>query len=288
MDGKGFRWCRIVIRGLFLVGVALVLIASLPQMLLHLKPTYDPGRQVPIETIAGKHTLTDDDYQLLLEQTGLGKCAVEELRQATDYQEQDILRFQKARFCERPLQCRQTGLLTRQDCAEDAAGKQIPMVPVQDGDILVSFSSHTFGWRHGHAGLVIDADKGLCLEAIVIGCDSELENLNHWKSYSNFAILRLKASAKTRAQIADFASQNLCGVPYGLTSGLFGKKVQPLSKTLTAQCAYLIWYAFIQFGYDLDSDGGKAVTVKNLSESDDLELVQVYGMNSLKIKHKMK
>lgn len=47
------------------------------------------------------------------------------------------------------------------------------------------------------------------------------------------------------------------------------------------QCAYLVWYAWNHFGYDLDSDGGHFVTSADLLHSDLLEVVQVYAMEPL-------
>jgi hypothetical protein len=40
-----------------------------------------------------------------------------------------------------------------------------------------------------------------------------------------------------------------------------------------------VWYAWQVFGYDLDSDGGRLVTVEDIWESDLLEIVQVYGFS---------
>lgn len=51
---------------------------------------------------------------------------------------------------------------------------------------------------------------------------------------------------------------------------------QPVGGT---QCAHLIWRAYAQFGYDLDSNGGWIVTPKDLANCPDLEVVQVYGMD---------
>ena len=57
------------------------------------------------------------------------------------------------------------------------------------------------------------------------------------------------------------------------------KKKTSVSETITGtHCAHLVWYAYQQFGYDLDSDGGIIVTPRDLYESTNLEIVQIYGM----------
>lgn len=83
--------------------------------------------------------------------------------------------------------------------------------------------------------------------------------------------LRLKdVPAQTRAEIADYARENLTGVPYRLSAGMWDAP--------GTQCAHLVWSAYSRFGYDLDSDGGRIVTPKDLYESPLLEIVQIYGM----------
>ena len=44
-----------------------------------------------------------------------------------------------------------------------------------------------------------------------------------------------------------------------------------------------IWCGWQEQGYDLDSDGGRLVTAKDLFDSELLELVQVYGMDPKEI-----
>lgn len=63
----------------------------------------------------------------------------------------------------------------------------------------------------------------------------------------------------------------MSGLPYRLSSGLLGEKFP--SQPEGSQCAYLIWYAYRHFGYDLDSDSGALVTVNDLLHSPLLETV---------------
>ena len=145
---------------------------------------------------------------------------------------------------------------------------------LQDGDILLTDCAHTFGWRHGHAALVINGAEQQVLEAITLGAVSTVRSASYWKQYPKVTVLRLKdADLAQRQAIAALAVETLSGIPYRLTSGLWGKKYP--DTPAGSQCAYLIWYAYRQFGYDLDSDGGRLVTVRDLLHSPVLETVAV-------------
>lgn len=222
------------------------------------------------------------DWEFILSQTGLGRAAVKEL------EEEEVLQFQEVFFKKREREC-SGSFFTKQDRAVLEKGESIPLASVEDGDIFLSFASHTLGWKHGHAGLVVDARRGLCLEAVMPGCASKIKSMGHWTDGSDFILLRLRdASAAERAQIAAFARQNLRGIPYSLFSGIFDSRQEENCRDMTAQCAYLVWYAFMQFGYDLDGDGGRLVTVEDLLKSPDLELVQMFGAEPERVRDKMK
>lgn len=235
-----------------------------------------PGSEkVSIEELLEKTELKEKDYKTLYQQTGLGRVAVDRLREEPGYKKEEILAFQEAFFKERQTECRKSSFFTKQDRISEYESDTIPLAPLEDGDIFLTFSSHTLGWKHGHAGLLIDAEKKQCLEATMPGSRSCIKNARHWKTYSSFVILRLlDTDGETREKIASYAKENLTGIPYSLTSG-FVKDTK--EHPITAQCAYLIWYAYDQFGYNLDSDGGKIVTVRDLMESSRLEIVQSFG-----------
>lgn len=235
------------------------------------------GEKRSIEAVLEKTEWNREDYAFLYQQTGLGKPALDQLRGNSHYKKEDILAFQESYFAKRKIQCCRGSLFTRQDKIQEDQDNPVLVAPLNDGDIFLSFSSHSLGWRHGHAGLLVDAEKNLCLEAKMPGCRSGIKSAEHWKQCSSFVILRLKgASAKQRKEIARYAKKHLTEIPYSLTSGLIGDRSGE-EEHLTAQCAYLIWYAYKRFGYDLDSDGGKLVTVEDLLNSPDLEVVQSFG-----------
>ena len=152
-------------------------------------------------------------------------------------------------------------------------------IDLQPGDILLTLSTHSFGWRHGHVGLALDSNS--VLECITWGEDSRIVSIEHWSTYSSCAVLRVKNVTKeVQQKVVAYAKENLCGVPYRLSAGLLGEKNMEIdAKGFGMQCAYMVWYAWNHFGYDLDSDGGQLVTVNDLLNSDYLEVIQSYGMD---------
>lgn len=223
-------------------------------------------------------TLTEQsDLETIFLQTGLGASAAEKLLEAGDFQA--ILDAQELFFNPPQAECRGLlGWFTREDRMVEGSGT--PLVDLQPGDIVLTLSTHTAGWRHGHAGLAIDGDT--TLECVVLGTDSTLKNAAHWSTYSNYAVLRVKdVTEEEQQQVVDYSLEYLLDVPYHLTAGLFGstKAPDPTSQGFGLQCSYLVWYAWYQMGYDLDSDGGRLATTYDLLHSDALEVVQIYGMD---------
>lgn len=150
---------------------------------------------------------------------------------------------------------------------------------LQAGDILVTLSTHSLGWRHGHVGLVLDTER--VLECVTLGEKSHIVKTKHWGTYSNYVVLRVRGvTEEERHQVAEYAKTYLCNVPYQLTAGLFGEKAPEVdNENFGMQCAYLAWYAWNHFGYDLDGDGGRIVTAQDLLQSEKVEVVESLGMD---------
>lgn len=219
------------------------------------------------------------DAETMFFQTGLGSAAVQKLLEGGKFQ--PILDAQAALFDPPPERCVPLlGWFTREDRLASAGP---PLVDLRPGDILVTLSTHTAGWRHGHAGLVMD--EHTVLECAVLGQDSRLTGVEHWNTYSSYVVLRVRDTGKDLGQnVANDAMEHLLGIPYRLTTGLWGEKAPPVDAAgFGLHCIYLPWYAWKQFGYDLDSDGGRVVTASDLLQSDLLEVVQVYGMDPGKL-----
>lgn len=262
------------------------------QPFMHCDALYDRDNvadRQDIHDILKKKRLSNREYMLLFEQTGLGRAAIDDLRKEKHGGEKNILSFQELFLSSREIRCCRSSFFTKHDKSVFKNGETAPLAPLEDGDILISFSSHTMGWKHGHAGLVVDGKKGLCLEALMPGCESKIKTVQHWRKCADFVVLRLKESSEEeRKAIAAFAHQNLQDIPYSLLSGIFDRREKEDFREMTAQCAYLIWYAFMQFGYDLDGDGGRLVTIGDLLESPHLEVVQIFGSAPERIKERRK
>ena len=226
-------------------------------------------------------TLTEDtDYETIFLQTGLGRSAVDKLLKKGDFQA--ILDAQEAFFNPPEGECTELlGWFTREDQLKDdpeSAAERV-LVDLQPGDVLVSLSTHSFGWYHGHAAIVVD--DYTTIESVVLGTDSQIGSTSGWTDYTNYAVLRIKDVTPEQQQaIVDYSRENLLGIPYSLLAGIIGEKApEPDSEFFGLQCSYLAWYAWNHFGYDLDSDGGRIVTPHDLLHSDKVEIVQVYGMD---------
>lgn len=218
----------------------------------------------------------DSDYETIFLQTGLGKDAVDKL--LTEEKFDTILEAQNSFWEAEEIICKPVfGLFSRVDKIKKK--HTMPFVDLQAGDILVTLSTHSAGWHHGHAGVVLDEEN--VLECVKWGEESEIVNVNHWKTYSNYVVLRVKnASEEQRKEVAQYAKDNLCGVPYRLTVGILGKKNLDLNgKTFGTNCGHCVWYVWQKFGYNLDSNGGRLVTPQDLLYSEYLEVVQVSGMD---------
>ena len=264
----------------FLLGVTIFLQFILPHQFHAFVPL---SPQTDLTVLWDKPVLADEDYAVFLSQTGLNKPGIDDLREKGDVGYQWLLDIQTAFFAPRDVFCRHLGFVTREERLRGTDGKLTyggVLTPLQNGDILLSFSTHSYGWRHGHAGLVVDAAKGTTLEAAVWGSPSGKADANFWRTYSTYMVLRPKnITPQLQKAVSDFALKTMDGVPYHLTAGVFGDKAPDPTEDLSAQCAYLIWYAYQNFDLDLDSDGGRVVTVNDLANSDLLDVVQVYGFD---------
>lgn len=222
-------------------------------------------------------TLTEDsDYKTIFQQTGLGKAAVDKLIAENDFQA--ILDVQNQFFDGVEISCEPLlGWFTREDRLVEETGPNL--VDLQPGDIILTLSTHSLGWRHGHAALVIN--EHTTLESAVLGQDSRLGSTKSWKTYSNYVVLRIKdVTSEQQQEVVEYALNTLKGVPYHLTSGFIGPKApDPEDPQFGLHCSYLVWYAWNHFGYDADSDGGRLVSCYDLLHSDQLEIIQIYGMD---------
>jgi uncharacterized protein YycO len=163
----------------------------------------------------------------------------------------------------------------KEEYRENKQGKRLyqpAFIDIRDGDILVTDSTYCLCFRHGHAALVVDAKRGITLEAFGIGTDSEYSSLNEWRRYPHVMVLRLNAPESVRQTVVAYAKKYLVGIPYMLSPGVVDDKDMDGSYWGT-QCAHLVWLAFEACGYDIDGDGGWLVTPADFTTSGLLQVV---------------
>lgn len=232
------------------------------------------------ETLA-KEDWTEKDYDFLYHQTGLGKAPLDELKVSPER----ILEFQDALFYEPQIVHINAAPTTPH---EVTFGYRAPIAPLQAGDVLVTSSCHTYGWRNGHAALVTDitnlaeGDEHI-MQSVAPGYLTSYENSDWFRGSPNFMVLRLKdVEEEKRAEIGAFAEEHFMDVPYSLTVGVLSKKDQGTDLTAT-HCGHFVWQAYKVFGYDIDSNGGPVVVPQNIANSPLFEVVQVYGFDPDKL-----
>ncbi len=242
--------------------IILIILIILGEHQSYTKPQIAP---VDITNILKKENWSYDDYNILTIQTGLTQISLDILKE-NDITE--ILDVQKAYLSPVNIVCTPNMMLSRTERLTSAFS---PITALENGDVLITPSSHVLGFRNGHCAIVVDAENGITLEAAFIGRNSEFNTVDRFKKYSSVAVYRLRdTDAETRSQIAQTAAETLINKPYSLFSGILDSD--------STHCSYLVWSAFNAFGYDLDSNGGKIVTPSDIAKSPLLELKQVYGL----------
>jgi len=250
----------------------------------HITPGY---AAINIEPILFQSQLTEEDYNTLFLQTGLGKPAIDDLRAESIDPITEILNFQNNFFREIDFVCEKNSPISKEESIVDENGSYVngtELAPLHNGYILITKSSHVSGWRNGHAAIIVDAEEGLALESVVLGTNSIVQETERWRNYPNFMIFRIKgASEEVMDVISQAALENLNNVPYDLTVGILSPKFEKAGEITGTNCSHLVWEAFMMFGFDLDSDSGTIVTPKDIANSPLLEVVQVYGVNPAEV-----
>lgn len=227
-----------------------------------------------ISAVLEKEQWSDEDYSFLYRQTGLSRSALDEYKNDKSF----ILACQDDLFYDGEVSHDAANFGSSHDYFPD---KTFHIVSLRPGDVLISSSVHTLGWRNGHAALVLNSSQ--TLQAITIGVPSRVQGLVWFKEASNFMVLRPKNIDQSDiADIVAYAWDNLVNVQYSLFTGIFNEKNQA-ENPQTTQCAHLVWQAYMAFGYDIDSDGGPVVTPKDIANSPYFEVIQVNGFDLEKL-----
>lgn len=248
---------------------AMLLIFQSGMWITHQKGAWLPDYpKTDISGILEKQTLTDRDYNTLYEQTGLTKLGIDGLINAGKTQR--ILQIQEEFFASHDWEHENFGPFT----CSDRIDTNIPLAVLEKGDIIVSANSHFSFIQSGHSAIVVDTDQLRVLNATGYGNKSSIEDITEINCRPTFMVLRVKGDREFRKKVAEYAENNLLDLDYSL----FVKNAAE-EKAEATHCSHLIWYAYKQFGIDLDSDGGRFVWPKDIANSPYVELVQVYGMD---------
>lgn len=241
-------------------------------------PDYD---MIDISGLLNKSELSDEDYEVLYRQTGLTKIGIDRCLGRGVAGKNRILAVQRDYFGEYVVVNDLFAPYICTDFITDKNGTEVYITSsyLENGDILVTSSTHLSGWRFGHAGLVTKGSTNEVLQASAYGSTSALETVYDFTSRVNFMIFSPDFEQSLKDEVAEFARENLIGMNYDVTAGVLSNK----NKVQRTQCAHIVWYAYNQFGIDLDSDGGLVVTPRNLALSPYLRLVQVFGFDPDKL-----
>ena len=222
--------------------------------------------------------LTEKDYDIILAETGLGKPAVESFSEAEKFEK--VKEYSEYYLADKDYKCVREGVFACHEYITDENGNAIQnpaFANIQNGDIIITLSIHSLGWRHGHAAIVVDAEKGTTAQAVMIGEKSDFGHIGEWREFPLVAVLRPKnVNAEIIDEVVAFTQEKLIGIDYSLASGILSGCDENVTPT-TTHCAHFVWYAYKCFGIDIDSNGGRVVTPKEILHSDKLEIVQVYG-----------
>lgn len=222
--------------------------------------------------------LTERDYDEIFTQTGLGRPAVDKL--LSDGRPDKIEEYREYYLTDKDYYCYRKGVFACHEHITDTDGENIynpQFADLQNGDIIVTLSIHSLGWRHGHATIITDAENGKGVQAVMIGEKSNTSSVGSWTKYPLVAVLRPKnVSEDVRNQAGQYAEEDLKGLYYSFFGGIFGGR-NPDKALKTTQCAHLVWFAYKTCGIDIAPECGRIITPKDFLESENVEIVQVYG-----------
>ncbi|MBQ6810487.1 MAG: hypothetical protein IJO94_03680 [Firmicutes bacterium] len=232
-------------------------------------PTVPSYGKEDLSALLRKESLTEEDYILLREQTGLGEEIVDILWQEENRKE--IFLAEQQKFFDAPeYYCHNLAIVSMAETIINSE-EAYQLYDLRPGDVLLTKSTHTLFWRHGHCALYLG--DGKILEATAIGSMTSVIDAENWGSYTTGMHLRLKENSDTLGEeAAAYAKKELIDDKYRLLAGAFDIGVE----TDATQCAYLIWAAYDQCGIDI-SARDFPVTPASILNSGKFEILRVWG-----------
>ncbi len=230
------------------------------------------GKRQDIAYLLDKEKLNKEEYEILFSQTGLGKSAIDEMLEKGEREK--ILVFSRQYFEKAEYERK---FLFFPLVITEEKGIATAIAPLKRGDVLISLSTHTLGFRHGHAGMVLNGKTGETVEHFLIGDTSKKGKIYNFSYYPTLAVLRYK-DKEIAQKAADYAEKNLIGIKYNPLAGIIKKDKQDENPVSSSHCSHLIWQAYKAAGADIDGNGGILVLPKDFLRCDDFEIVQIYGI----------
>ncbi len=250
--------------------LALFLFLELGMLISHTWRPYTPDYpKEDLTPLLEKATLDVEDYDLLFRQTGLTKIAIDELREASLAGR--IHAAQEDFFYEPTLESIEFFPYICMEERDDIPARCI----LKNGDILISSSTHIGPIRIGHAAVVVDAERGLILEAVGYNSPATYDSVTSFFVRGSVMVLRPKGGDELGEAVAQYAKEELAGTPYSILAGLFGDK----GSTKSTHCGHLIYLAYEPFGIDVDTGGGRMVTPHDVVACEAFDLIQIYGFD---------
>lgn len=255
--------------------------------------------KVDLPDFSSLSALDDTEIALLFQQTGLSALGLTRLEEAGRLEE--LSTFQRAFFLESvlvdgsleslsdysyplevlPTYCEKNSPISWEEWMLDLEGNRgwyYPMVPLKEGDILITPNSYSFGWRQGHSALVVDVEEGLTLESVVLGQNSTTQWAGKWQGFPAVVVLQHKDESLGE-KAAQIAMEHLYDIPYTLTIGVLSNKYRSFDNINSTNCSHLVWQAYQWLDTDIDGNGGVQAFPQDFGQSDQLEIVQIWGIN---------
>lgn len=229
-------------------------------------PNYE---QIDIRSLLSKEELSDEDYKTLYEQTGLTKIGIDRTLEHGELGRSRVLTIQKNYFKEHTFYSTEFGIWMCTDYIKE----YVRNTYLEDGDIIVTASTHLGSIRIGHAALVVDGENEEILEAAAYGETSSIATVDGFNNRINFLVLRPKASKELKNEVVNYAKNSLVDIPYSAFSSSFTDSIR---KT---QCAHIVWYAYHKFDFELLKNDKLIVLPYDLASSEEVEVVQTFGFD---------
>lgn len=244
---------------------------------------YTPNYQRQnISGLIKKNNLSDSDYMTIYKQTGVSPYAAKKLIEFGDYE--TLQQLNEMYFSSQEIE---KNFIAYPITLEERNKEQrTPIADLEKGDILITFNTHTMGWRHGHCAIVLDENANTLLEHMSIGNVSCKTASRGWEMYPAFVVLRYR-DKEVAQKAAEYAEKNLVDIPYNILAGVI-KKDKTGEEKPSSHCSHIVWQAYKSQSVDLDNNKGVFVTPKDIAMSDELEVVQIYGINPKKYVERIK